>query len=94
MPIKPGSVCPRFSTTSGDVRVQSLLTEALSENRPIPNPAQQIKDVALRLRNQFIDRELDRLKLRANQPQTTDAEAVEILTRQQELRSLKRAAFE
>jgi DNA primase len=70
--------------------MRSLITEAATEGRPIPNPDQQLADVALRLRNQFIDRQLMTLIQRANQPETADAARVELLRQQQELRQLKR----
>jgi len=70
--------------------MQSLVTEATAEPRPIPNPSQQLADVALRLRNQFIDRQLGALMQRANQPECAEAERLDLLRQQQELRRLKR----
>ena len=70
--------------------MQSLVTEATTEPRPLPNPAQQLADVALRLRNQFIDRQLADSMQRANQPECSEAERLELLHQQQELRHLKR----
>jgi len=49
--------------------LRSLVTEATTEARLIPNPEQQLKDVALRLRNQAIDRQLAALMQRAHQPE-------------------------
>ncbi len=68
----------------------SLVTEATAESRPIPNPSQQLADLTLRLRNQFIDRQLAVLMQRANQPEVGDAERLDLLRQQQELRQLKR----
>ena len=59
-------------------------------NKPIPNAAQQLPDIARRLRDQFIDRQMAVLKQRVNQPETSDAERLELLRQQQELRALKR----
>lgn len=73
---------------SADMR--NLVTEAAIEDRPIPNPQQQLADVALRLRNLFIDRQLAALIHRANQPELDDVARVELLHQQQELRQLKR----
>jgi DNA primase len=70
--------------------MQNLITEAAAEQRAIPNPAQQLVDVALRLRNQFIDRQLHELIQRANQPDTDDATRAELLRQQKEIRELKR----
>jgi hypothetical protein len=70
--------------------MRSLVTEATAEPRPLPNPSQQLADVALRLRNQFIDRQFAALMQRANQPDCAEAERLDLLHQQQELRRLKR----
>jgi DNA primase len=70
--------------------MRNLVTEAATEDRPLPNPQQQLMDVALRLRNQFIERQLAALMHRANQPELNDEARVELLHQQQELRELKR----
>ena len=70
--------------------IQRLITETTAEARPIPNPAQQLADVALRLRNQFIDRQLADSMQRANQPECAETERLNLLRQQQELRHLKR----
>jgi hypothetical protein len=44
----------------------------------------------LRLRNQFLDRQLSALMQRANQPESSEAERDGLLRQQQELRRLKR----
>ena len=51
---------------------------------------QQLADVALRLRNQFIDRQLAALMQRANQPECAETERLDLLRQQQELRRRKR----
>jgi len=68
---------------------RSLVTEASTDERPIPNPEQQLNDVLLRLRNQFIDRQLTALTRRASQPDLSEVEQHELLRRQPELRQLK-----
>jgi DNA primase len=70
--------------------MRSLITEATAEQRPVPNPSQQLPDVTLRLRNQFIDRQLAALMQRANQPECSEAERLDLLHQQQDLRQLKR----
>jgi hypothetical protein len=67
-----------------------LVTEVVAADRPVPNPAQQLADVALRLRNQFIDRQLAQLTHRASQPEMPEADRLDLLRQQQELRSQKR----
>lgn len=71
--------------------MQNLITEAVTENRVLPHPAQQLEDVTLRLRSQFIDRQLSDLMQRLNLPQLSDGERVELLTKTQQLRALKRS---
>jgi DNA primase len=70
--------------------MRNLVTEAATEERPLPNPKQQLLDVATRLRNQFLERQQAALMHRANQPDLTDEQRVELLRQQQELRELKR----
>jgi len=70
--------------------MRNLVTEAATEDRSLPNPQQQLADVALRLRNLFIERQLAVLMHRANQPELDDAARVELLHQQQALRQLKR----
>lgn len=70
--------------------LQSLLTAALAESRSIPEPARQLRDLALRFRNEQIDRELALLCQQADQPGLEDTKLVQILERQQDLRRLKK----
>ena len=70
--------------------VRSLITEATMEEREIPRPDQQLADVTMRLRNQFLDRQLAALTQRISQPETSDAAKIELLREQQQLKQLKR----
>jgi DNA primase len=70
--------------------MRSLITEAVAEERAIPNPEQQLADVVLRLRNQFLDGQITALTQKASQPEIPDAEKVELLREQQKLREQKR----
>jgi DNA primase len=79
-----------FLDGCASVEQRSLVTEAAAEERKIPNPEMQIADLVLKLRNQFLDRQLAASILHAAQPQTGDAEKMELLHVQQELRRLKR----
>src|SRR5262249_22031349 len=49
--------------------LQTLITSAAADERPIPNPGQQLQDVTTRLRNQFFDRSIAALMHRTNQPE-------------------------
>lgn len=69
----------------------SLITEITAEERTIPKPGQQLADIAMRLRNQFIDRQLQASIQKASQPEATEEERAELLRQQQQLRDAKRA---
>jgi DNA primase len=69
--------------------MQSLVTEVTAENRQLPNPEQQLKDVTSKLRSQFIDRQMGELLHRANQPQITEPERLDLLRQREALRALK-----
>ncbi len=71
--------------------MRGLVTEAVAEDRKIPNPDQQLADVVLRLRNQFLDRQIAASIQRASQPETSETDRMELLSQQQELRRQKRA---
>ena len=82
---------------------QNLITEVVMQplvadvdgtkfhrNKPLPNPTQQRSDIALGLRNDFIDHQRAALAHRLSQPETSEEERLELVRKQQELRSLKR----
>jgi len=69
----------------------SLVTEAVAEDRKIPNPEQQLGDVVLKLRNQFLDRQIAALTQKISQPGISEGEQNELLRQQQKLREQKRA---
>jgi DNA primase len=71
--------------------VRQLLTAAIADGRQIPNALVQLADIVLRLRNQFIEREIAALTQRAAQPDLGDADRLALLQRQAELRQLKRS---
>jgi hypothetical protein len=73
---------------------RSLVTEVTTESRPVPNPLQQLKDVATRLRNQAIDQELVELVRQMSQPDITEEQTHAILGRQQGLRQDKRRSID
>jgi DNA primase len=73
---------------------QGLMTEATADDRTIPDPARQLTDVVTRLRNQFIDQQLAALTHRSNLSETSEAERLDLLVQQQQLRLLKRQPIE
>jgi len=70
--------------------IQTLVTQASAEARPLPNPAQQLVDVSLRLRNLHLDRQMAVLLQQVSHPDITEDQRLPLLRQQQELRSLKR----
>ena len=70
---------------------RSLITEAVAEERKIPNPETQLADMTLKLRNQFLDRQIGALTQKISQPQTGDDEKVALLREQLQLKEQKRS---
>ena len=79
-----------FLTQCETAGMRQLITETTADDRTIPNATQQLSDIVLRLRNQFMDRELSALTQRANQPELSDEERLELMQQQQALRQNKR----
>jgi DNA primase len=71
--------------------MRGLVTEAVAEDRKIPNPDQQLGDVTLKLRNEFLDRRIAVCVQHASQPGIPDAEQIKFSREEQELRQQKRA---
>ena len=71
--------------------MRSLVTEAVAEDRKLPNPDRQLTDVVTSLRNQFLDRQIAASIQRASQPEISETDRMELLRQQQELRQQKRA---
>jgi DNA primase len=70
--------------------MRNLVTEAVTEDRKIPNPEQQLADVTFKLRNQFFDRQIATLTQKSAQPEISDVEKIELLRAQEKLRQQKR----
>jgi DNA primase len=71
--------------------MRNLVTEVVAEERKIPNPETQLADVILKLRNQFLDRQIVSLTQKASRPEISDSEKIELLQKQQKLREQKRS---
>jgi DNA primase len=80
-----------FLGACDSAEMRNLVTEAVAEDRKIPNPDQQITDVALKLRNQFLDRQISALTQKASQPDMSEAEQNALLREREKLRGQKRA---
>jgi DNA primase len=83
-----------FLSQTGSAETQTLLTEVTAEERPVPNPAQQLRDIALWLRNQFISRQMSALLQQMNQPEVTEERRLDLLRQQQQLRLLKNRSID
>jgi DNA primase len=68
----------------------SLITEAATEERKIPNPGQQLSDLILKLRNQFFDRQIAELAQKMSQPGMPDEKRISLMREHQQLREQKR----
>jgi DNA primase len=80
-----------FLDECDSAEMRNLVTEAVAEDRKIPNPVQQIADVALKLRNLFLDRQIAALTQKASQPGMPEAEQTKLLRERENLRGQKRA---
>jgi len=70
---------------------RNLLTEAVADEQRLRNPQTQLVDVTLKLRNQFLDGEIQRLTQEMSQPNLT-REDLETLIRQQQQLMFQRKA--
>jgi DNA primase len=68
---------------------QQWITRAVAEQISVDSLARNLTETVLRVRNDFIERELKLLTHRRGQPNIPEAEAVEIESRKIELRRLK-----
>jgi DNA primase len=69
---------------------RSLITEAVTADRKIPNPEIQLADMTLKLRNQFLDRQIGALTQKISQPEISDDERIALLREQMKLKEQKR----
>jgi len=68
----------------------SLITEAVTEARKLPDPQTQLADVILKLRNQALDRQIATLTQQISLPETGDEAKLAALRELQQLRERKR----
>jgi hypothetical protein len=68
----------------------SLITEAVTEARKLPDPQTQLADVILKLRNQALDRQIAALTQQISLPETGDEAKLAALRELQQLRERKR----
>lgn len=71
-----------------------LLTEALTDRRPIPNARQQLEDLVLWLRKQPMERQVARLTQLLSKPDLTDSQRTNFLEQLTALRLQKQSPLE
>ena len=69
----------------------SLITEAATEERKLPNPELQVTDLILKLRNQYFDRQIAGLTLKLSHSELPDEEKINHMREREKLREQKRA---
>ena len=70
--------------------LRSLASAAMTDNRTIPNPEQQLSDLVTRLRNTWIDERIAQTSLRSSLPNLADADRNALLQELLQLRKAKR----
>jgi DNA primase len=73
--------------------LESLVTEAVADSRPVPNPDKQIQDIVLKLRNAFIDAEMGLLLREMSTPDLAEEEKSRLGIRREQLRAQKSQAL-
>jgi DNA primase len=78
-----------FLSAFDDPHARTLVTQAVVDTRSVPSPEVQLKDILLKLRNAYLDRQLAQARNRSSQPGISDEERVSLLREQQHLRAAK-----
>jgi DNA primase len=68
---------------------RQLMTEVTALQEALPNPAQQLFDMSLNLRNAYIDKQRAELLVQLNQPATPEQARLELSMRREQLRVAK-----
>jgi DNA primase len=89
-----GDVVGLLGRFEGEAFAQSLITEAATEQREIPEPERQLADVIRRLRDAWLDRQIALRNGRLADPTVDDDERLSLLAELQALRLRKRSPLE
>ncbi len=89
-----GDVVGLLGRFEGDPFAQSLITEAATEQREIPEPERQLVDVIRRLRDAWLDRQIASHNGRLGDPTLDDQDRLSLLSELQALRLRKRSSLE
>ncbi len=71
--------------------MRSLVTEAVADERQMPNPEIQLADVTKKLRDQFLEQQISALTHKIGSPEIADEQKLEFLQEQQRLKQQKRS---
>ena len=88
----PGAGLPALLSALNADAFKRLATEAVADGRTIPDPAKQLKDIVLRLRNQFIERRLGGIKRELTG--ANDDQLAKLLAERTQLKELTRHPLE
>jgi DNA primase len=80
-----------FLDATDSAFARSLVTEAVADEKPMPNPQVQIADVTKKLRDQFLDRHIAAITHKIASPEIDDSAKLEFLQEQQGLKQQKRS---
>jgi len=86
----PGDIAGMLSHLEDDELARSMVTEAASERRTLPNPETALADTLVRLRNQWLDERIGNTTRTLADPALEDSERLALLTELQRLRASKR----
>ena len=89
-----GDVVGLLGRFEGDPFAESLITEAATEQREIPEPERQLADVVRRLRDAWLDRQIALRNGRLGDPTLDDEDRMVLLSELQALRLRKRSPLE
>jgi DNA primase len=80
---------PAFLEQLPGAELQTLVTQVIAEDRPVPKPEVQLQEITTWLRNQFIDRQMNAVTHQASQSETPEPLRLELHLEKQALRRSK-----
>ncbi|MBN9693085.1 MAG: DNA primase [Verrucomicrobia bacterium] len=89
-----GDVAGLLSHLEQDDFARSLVTEAASERRALPNPEASLADTLLRLRNNWLDQQMAEATRHLADPALNDSDRLAVLVELQRLRAAKKRPLE
>jgi hypothetical protein len=90
--IEPAALSRQFEE-AGNWRARSLVTEALVEDRAVPDPVKQLPALVTRFRNQSIDKEIAGVRQALELASREGADTTELLHELTALQQAKRTAL-